>query len=91
MTSTKTLVGEDSPAVGTREILPMDLVGAIGERGAAIGKPEGDVEDLLWLLGLDGIARTMVVSCVSCMCLCMCFSAAEGFAFETFEKMFGDE
>ena len=34
MTSTKTLVGEDSPEVGTSAILPMDLVRRLGVRGA---------------------------------------------------------
>ena len=42
MTSTRMLVGEDSPAVGTNEMLPIDLVrGAMGESGAAAGSDGG--------------------------------------------------
>lgn len=38
MTSTSTLVGEDSPVVRTRGILPIDLVlGAMGESGDCPG------------------------------------------------------
>jgi hypothetical protein len=33
VTSTRTLVGEDSPAVGTREMLLIDLVRSTGDPG----------------------------------------------------------
>jgi len=55
VTSTNMLVGEDSPAVGTRGRLPMDLVGAIGESGGGV------VAGAICLLCSGGMANIIMV------------------------------
>jgi len=62
VTSTRTLVGEHSPADGTRAILPIDLVlGAMGESGARNGRGGGGVIMRLCPLGWCSIEIILIV------------------------------
>lgn len=55
VTSTNMLVGEDSPAVGTRGRLPIDLLVAMGESGGGIVAGE------ICLLGSGGMANIIPI------------------------------
>jgi hypothetical protein len=59
------LVGEDSPAVGTRGRLTMDLVGAMGESGGGV------VAGAICFLGSGGMANIILDCEYVCVVVCV--------------------
>jgi len=65
VTSTNMLVGEDSPAVGMRGMLLMDLEGAIGESGGGV------VAGAICLLCSGGMANIIMGFEYVCSVVCV--------------------